>query len=794
MIFPEDLERKLGFDRIRAILVDCCTSRHSADLARETTLSFDQEELEAHFQLLGEFFELGKRHPSWPAPRSMPDVRALCHYLSIPGSCPEEEQLHELRMHLLQADKLRVFLEKHQVYYPLLHEACGVLMPVKEPLAHIQAVLYPHGVLRENASALYGKLGKQVAELEQEVRRITLGVFQWAKNEGLTAETEITVREERLVIPLLAEHKKRVDGLVHDISARGRILYVEPAAAFEANNRLKQVYLDRRREKERILRETADKVRPFLPGVEEIALLHARLDVLSAHEALAGKLHAGIPQFTSQPVLKLAEARHPLLMLRSEKPLEQVVPVDVFLDEKSRMLIISGPNAGGKSIALKTIMLLQYMVQCGLPVPADQSSRFPVFRKLLLNLGDDQSIDNDLSTYSAHLRAMNRFLQEADEHTLLAIDELGTGTDPQIGGFLSEAVLEQLLASGAMAVVTTHFGNLKTFAERHSGVQNAAMAYDVQELKPLYRLVPGKPGSSFALELARKTGMPPAVLERTRALGAGTMGNMEELLLQLEQERNRFQKQSERLSEKEALADKLSKDYAQLKDKLEAKRQAIMEAARRDAAALLEQTNRQIEQTIRLIKETRADKEQTVKARKALDQLRTEVQPKKPQEKPKPAAKPLKAEHLLPGMKVLMAGTDTRGELIEVKKDKAYVAFGLVKTWVPLAQLSEAEPVQQPQHTRKSGLGMDWVSRHSNFAAELDLRGARGEEALATFSKWLDEAYALGQLQLRVIHGRGDGILRKLLREHMKSLPFIKEYKSEHADLGGDGATIIYLR
>ncbi len=794
MIFPEDLERKLGFDRIRAILVDCCTSAHGADLALQTAFSDSRRQLEAHFTLLQEFFELGKRHPSWPAPRSMPDVRALCNYLAIPGSCPEEEQLHELSLHLLQADKLRVFLEKNKIHYPLLHEEFSALMPVKEPLAHIQAVLYPHGVLRENASALYGKLGRQVSDLEQEVRRITLGIFQWAKNEGLTADTEITVREERLVIPLLAEHKKRVDGLVHDVSARGRILYVEPSAAFEANNRLKQLYLDRRREKERILRETADKIRPFLPGVEEIAGLHARLDLLSAHEALAAKLHAGIPVFSEHSILKLAEARHPLLMLRTAKPLEQVVPVDVLLDEGSRMLIISGPNAGGKSIALKTIMLLQYMAQCGLPVPADTSSRFPVFRKLLLNLGDDQSIDNDLSTYSAHLAAMNRFLREADQYTLLAIDELGTGTDPQIGGFLAEAVLEQLLEAGSMAVITTHFGNLKTFAERHTGVQNAAMAYDVQELKPLYRLIPGKPGSSFALELARKTGMPESVLQRSRELGAGTMGNFEELLLQLEQERLRFQKQTVSLGEKEALADKFSREYGQLKDKLEAKRQAIMDAARKEAADLLEHTNRQIEQTIRLIKETRADKEQTVKARKDLEQLRQEVQPKKPVQRTVVASKPLKAENLLPGMKVLMAGTDARGELIEVKKDKAYIAFGLVKTWVPLAQLSEAEPVQQPQATRKSGLGMDWVSRHSNFAAELDLRGARGDEALAQFAKWLDEAYALGQMQLRLIHGRGDGILRKLLREHMKSLPFIKEYKSEHADLGGDGATIIYLR
>ncbi len=794
MIFPDDFERKTGFDRIRQLLEEHCTSEHSRDLARAIQFNSETKELQAHFALLGEFIAMVRKHPSWPAPASVPDIRPLIDYLRIAGASPSEDQLHSIRRHLGLFEQISKFFEKHKVLFPLLFQKVSTHMRVAEPLAIIQAVIDPDGKMRPNASAEYGRLGKQISDLEREVRRITMSVFQQARDAGLTAETELTVREERLVIPLLAEHKKKIDGLVHDVSARGRILYVEPTASFETNNLLKQKYLDRRREKERILRETADKLRPFLDGIADIGALHAELDLLSAKEHLAGRLHAGIPNLGKNNQLNLIEARHPVLMLRAVQPLKQVVPLQVELGGENKLLIISGPNAGGKSIALKTILLLQYMVQCGLPVPADPRSVFPVFHHLLLDLGDDQSIDNDLSTYSAHLAAMKRFLEKTSPRALFAIDEMGTGTDPQIGGYMAEAILERLLASGAVGVVTTHYGNLKTFANRNEGVANAAMAYDVEQLRPMYRLVMGKPGSSFAIELARSSGLEEPILQRARNLSSGTGAEVEELLTQLEREKNQYESRLYLLEEKEKMADQLTLEYRKLKEKIEARREAYLESAKADARKLLENANREIELAIRLIREGKADKESSLKAREKIEAQRVKTAPAKPVKKVETAPQPmLKGAELLPGHLVRMRETGTRGELIEVKRDKAYVAFGLLKTWVPLAQLENDIAAAKAEKTKRLG-GIDWVSKHQSFSPEMDVRGARGEEAMERITRWLDEAYTLGQPQLRVIHGKGDGILRKLLREHLKKLPFVKSYENEHADMGGDGATLIYLR
>jgi DNA mismatch repair protein MutS2 len=794
VIFPEDFERKTGFDRIRQLLEDNCSSEHSRDLAREVEFRIEARDLQAHFALLGEFIDMARKHPSWPAPAAVPDLRALLEYLRIEGASPSEEQLHDIRRHLSLFEQLCRFFDKQKALYPLLHALIAAQVRVAEPLAIIQAVIDPDGRMRPNASAEFGRLGKQISDLEREVRRITLSVFQQARDAGLTAETELTVREERLVIPLLAEHKRKVDGLVHDVSARGRILYVEPTASFETNNLLKQKYLDRRREKERILRETANKLRPWLDGIASIGSLHARLDLLTAMERLATRLHAGIPEIGKNNSLQLIEARHPVLMLRAAQPLKQVVPLHVELGGENKLLIISGPNAGGKSIALKTILLLQYMVQCGLPVPADPRSVFPVFRHLLLDLGDDQSIDNDLSTYSAHLAAMKRFLEKSSPRALYAIDEMGTGTDPQIGGYMAEAILERLLASGAVGVVTTHYGNLKTFANRNEGVANAAMAYDVEQLRPMYKLVMGKPGSSFAIELARSSGLEEPILQRARNLSSGTGAEVEELLTQLEREKNQYESRLRLLEEKERIADQLTAEYRKLKEKIETRREAYLEAAKAEARKLLENANSEIELAIRLIREGKADKESSLKAREKIETQRIKTAPAKPVKKVETVTQPLlKATELLPGHLVRMRETGTRGELIEVKRDKAYVAFGLLKTWVPLAQLENDTAAAKAEKTKRLG-GIDWVSKHQSFSPEMDVRGARGEEAMERISRWLDEAYTLGQPQLRVIHGKGDGILRKLLREHLKKLPFIKSYENEHADLGGDGATLIYLR
>jgi DNA mismatch repair protein MutS2 len=592
---------------------------------------------------------------------------------------------------------------------------------------------------------------------------------------------------------VLAENKRKVQGFVKDVSATGKIIYVEPLESLELNNRLTELYADKRREREKILKSVAAQLRPHSEGLRQSMQVLTAFDVIQARYALSQRLQAQRPLVEDKPVLFLKKGLNPLLWLKFKGQKNAVVPMDLELSAEHRIAIISGPNAGGKSISLKTAILLQYMAQCGLFIPALPESIVGVFYNISVDCGDGQSLEDGLSTFSAHLQHLKKMTTIASPRSLFAIDELGDGTDPRFGGPIAQVVLESFLQSGALGVVTTHYSRLKEWAGHTEGVLNASMAYDSKELKPLYTLISGKPGSSFALELMRKTGFDESHIVRVRSLSGEESGRTEDLLLELSEKQQDLDALLTENVKKQEQLDLLLNEYATLKDKIQGKRKDILDDARNKASELLKEANKQIELTIRTIREHGAQPEKTKQVREKLEQFREKAV--KPKEKPQPAvpaAPKVVFTDYKPGMWVINMLNSTKGEVLEVKKDRVLAAFGLLKMWVPIQEIEPVVADTNKKHAKKVS-GFDWVDRQASFSPNLDVRGALADEALRKVQVWLEEAYALGQSPLKIVHGRGDGILRKALREYFKKLNYVRSWHSEREENGGDGCTIVEL-
>jgi DNA mismatch repair protein MutS2 len=684
-------------------------------------------------------------------------------------------------------------LKKNAEAFPLLTQRSGNPEGIAEVRRIIAATIDNKSKLLPYASAAYGKITAEIEKLEKTARDSVQQVFKKWKNAGFTAETDITVRDERLVIPVLAENKRKVQGFVKDVSATGKIIYVEPLESLELNNRLTELYADKRREREKILKSVAAQLRPHSEGLRQSMQVLTAFDVIQARYALSQRLQAQRPLVEDKPVLFLKKGLNPLLWLKFKGQKNAVVPMDLELSAEHRIAIISGPNAGGKSISLKTAILLQYMAQCGLFIPALPESIVGVFYNISVDCGDGQSLEDGLSTFSAHLQHLKKMTTIASPRSLFAIDELGDGTDPRFGGPIAQVVLESFLQSGALGVVTTHYSRLKEWAGHTEGVLNASMAYDSKELKPLYTLISGKPGSSFALELMRKTGFDESHIVRVRSLSGEESGRTEDLLLELSEKQQDLDALLTENVKKQEQLDLLLNEYATLKDKIQGKRKDILDDARNKASELLKEANKQIELTIRTIREHGAQPEKTKQVREKLEQFREKAV--KPKEKPQPAvpaAPKVVFTDYKPGMWVINMLNSTKGEVLEVKKDRVLAAFGLLKMWVPIQEIEPVVADTNKKHAKKVS-GFDWVDRQASFSPNLDVRGALADEALRKVQVWLEEAYALGQSPLKIVHGRGDGILRKALREYFKKLNYVRSWHSEREENGGDGCTIVEL-
>jgi DNA mismatch repair protein MutS2 len=783
VIYPAEFETIIGFDRIREALKQRCRFVSSAARISVMRMLNDVSAIREQFDQTDQWRLFTEKHPAAIPFEGSADLMQGLAVLSVQNAFFSEEDLFALSKTLQNYLRTSAVLRKFSADYPLLYALLGEEEGLLAVVRSIDAVLSEKGQLKPNASVPFAKLSTDIERIEKEVRNQVKQIFKQWKEAGYTADAELTVREERIVIPVKAEHKRRVNGFVKDISATGQVLFVEPVESLELNNRLKELYAERRRERERILLKTTDAIRPYQVSLQSVMQSLVEMDLLAAKLSYAAAVNAQRPMLRDDAVLLLKKAVNPLLKT------SKVVPLDLQLTRENRFLVISGPNAGGKSVALKTAFLLQYMVQHGLFIPASPDSECGVFSGMMIDCGDGQSMDSGLSTFSAHLAHLKAMTDAAKPGMLLGVDEIGDGTDPRFGGPIARVILDQLLKKGASAIVTTHFSSVKEWAGQTEGVQNAGMAYDLQHLQPLYRMIPGKPGSSFALQLLKKTGFSDKIIQEIEGLGGEESRKTEHLLVELEQQQAKLQQLLTENEQKEKHLQLLLEEYHALKQKIEGRRREMLDQAKVKAGRMLDEANKQIEMTIRVIREHKADKVKTQEVRGKLNRFREQIKTETvPEEKP---VRPLVSVKWLPGMPVKSLQNGAVGEVLEVKKYKLKVALGLVQVWLPLNEVEPAE--KQKAGKQSSTKGYNWVERNATFNPRLDLRGEREEDALKKVAVWMDEAYALGQFNLKIIHGRGDGILRKSLRQYLKTVNYVRSYHSEQEEQGGDGCTVITL-
>ena len=635
------------------------------------------------------------------------------------------------------------------------------------------------------------------------------------------------MRDGRLVIPVAPANRRRIRGIVHDESATGKTLYVEPAEVVDANNRIRELAGEERQEIIRILQALTAEVRPLLPDILASQDYLGTIDFLRAKARLAERLGAAVPALGD--VTDWVEARHPLLYLRyaKEGKAGQVVPLDIRLDgDGQRIVLISGPNAGGKSVCLETLGLVQYMLQCGLAVPMRENSQCAVFDHIMIDIGDEQSIDNDLSTYSSHLQNMKTFLRQANARTLLLIDEFGSGTEPQIGGAIAQAILGKLNVARARGVITTHFSNLKQFADETEGIANGAMLYDRDGMRPLFRLEVGRPGSSFAVEIAQRIGLPRDVIDEARRIVGSDYVNMDKYLQDISRDKRYWEQKRQKIHQQEKELEALAARLEARADELKTKRQELLKGARDEAATLLREANARIEQTIRGIREAQAEREATRSLRQGLHDFadatlsdadaagrdaevdrmkrigRLSPQQQRALGRAKKASRPAGAPEadVLPtvGASVRLKGQQTVGQVIAVSGRQCVVAFGMLKSTVDMSRLEvvhrtaahgEARTAA-PAATSRTELVHE---RNRQFRRELDIRGMRADEALQAVAYYIDDAIMLSAGQVRILHGTGTGALRQVVRQYLASVPGVADYHDEHVQFGGAGVTVVEL-
>ncbi|MBI1223256.1 MAG: endonuclease MutS2 [Bacteroidetes bacterium] len=785
--YPQHIEEKLGFDQIRSRVAAFCFGPLGKELTQKASFSTKKDKIRLWLGQVHEWIVLLDGEEQFPEGHYL-DISKALNKLNIEGFFLSEDEFHQIRLSLRTIDAAARFFHTHQEDCPLLFELIKEVAPQRQLIQEIEKVIDEEGHIRNNASQELNQITSTIAKYERELHKKTLQIYRKAKEEGWTADTDISVREGRLVIPVLAEHKRKLKGIVHDESGSGQILYIEPSEIIELNNELRELQLERRREIEKILRTLTARLVPEAPALKQFNQKLGVLDFIRAKALFARDMDARVLEIREDEGVDWKKAFHPLLLLHHRVTKSPTLPLNIHLDKEGRILIISGPNAGGKSVTLKSTGLLQYMTQCGFPVPVGDGSVTQVFKQIFIDIGDEQSLDNDLSTYSSHLNNMRHFLHFARKGTLILIDEFGTGTDPQFGGPMAEAILEELNRKNCYGVITTHYSNLKLMANRMPGLINGAMAYDADELQPLYRLEIGKPGSSFAFEVAAKIGLPDSIIQRARKKVGAKQKNVDDLLISLEKEKMEALEQMEKAKNAEAHYERLKMEYNGLKQNLEERRKIILQQAREEAYSLLKNSNSLIERTVRELKETAKNGETKTAQRKELNETRKKLENQLKQEKTiEPKEKPLV------GDQVKIIGQSSVGRLLEIHKNKATVEFGEMRTQVDLKRLEKVG--RKEARSLKHALGgFDTQKEMAEFKMDIDLRGKRGDEAVKEAIAFLDRAIILGFDKIRVIHGRGDGILKKLIRQEFKQIPAVDRMENEHEDFGGDGITVVYLK
>ena len=830
MIYPANFESKIGFDRIRALVAERCNTQAAVAKLDEHRFSSRHAEVERRIASADEMRTIVMMESEFPN-EEFCDLTNLIAKVRVEGTFLDLEEAVLLARALHQVDSVsRFILSRERVLYPHLYKLTEGVISLEAIANHIDSLIDRFGQMRDSASDELYRIRRSIREREGQASKRLQQVLQAAKSAGIVeADATLSIRDGRAVIPVAAGNKRKLNGFVQGESATGKTVFIEPVEVVELNNELRELEYAERREIVRILCELTDRIRPEIDTVEASADYLATIDMLRAKGRFAAENNCVKPIISIDGRLELRTARHPLLARALAKENKSVVPLDMTLDTEKRILVISGPNAGGKSVCLKTVGLLQYMFQCGFPIPCGENSELPLFESIFIDIGDEQSIDNDLSTYSSHLMNMKNMLGGASSRTLVLIDEFGTGTEPIMGGAIAEAILEQLVERGTYGVITTHYSNIKYFASNHEGVENGAMMFDVQNIRPLFRLEMGKPGSSFAVEIARKIGLPENIIRTASEKAGSDHINIERQLREIARDRRYWEQKRDRIRIADRKVEELETSYAEQLSRIKAERQQIIREAKEEAQRLIADANRQIENTIRTIRESQAEKELTRLARKELDDMRTRTEQdaaidaersarvdremerierrRQRREERKAAGGKSEsvevAEKQVPrvievGTKVRIKNQDGVGEVQEVKGKKATVAFGHILTTVALDRLEAVSNAEYKRQTRpttaRTVVSVDVSQRKLNFKDNIDVRGMRAVDALETVQSFIDDAIMVGIGSVSILHGKGTGALKEEIRRYLRTIPDIESAADEHADRGGAGITIVKFR
>jgi DNA mismatch repair protein MutS2 len=807
MLYPQNIEQKIGFDKIRELIAEKCVSSLGRAFVEKIRFSDDYKIIDRLIRQVAEFKLILQTESSFPEQNYI-DVSEALARASIEGAFIGEDQFFEIKLSLRTIQQIiHFFKNKDETIYPELKTLTSNSLPVSDNegwsgvISQIDRIIDERGKVRDSASPELADIRRRLIAEQSDLRKTLERILRTARNSGwIGDEMSLTIRDGRMVIPILSEHKRKLKGFVHDESATGQMAFVEPAEVLEANNEIRELEARERREIVKILEKLTAFLRPHVPALRKAYLFLGIVDFIRAKAKFALSINATAPLLVENQSLEWYRATHPLLYLAHQKQNKAIVPLSIKLDHDNRIVLVSGPNAGGKSVMLKTIGLVQYMAQCGLLVPASPDSKVGVFKNIFIDIGDEQSIENDLSTYSSHLTNMKHFVNFSNKFTLFLIDEFGTGTEPSLGGAIAESILEQLVRSKAYGVINTHYTNLKVFANKNSGTINGAMKFDAEHLEPMYELEIGKPGSSFALEVAQKIGLPKHVVDNAkRKLGTQQI-DFEKLIKELEIERKVFADRNKEFIEKNLQLKNTLEQYNGLKSFLEIEKKKILNDAKAQAKELLKETNRKIETTIKEIREGKADKDITKLIRQELQNFETKELILEKVEEQKPASEEWELENgeIAIGSFVRIKGQATIGEILSLKGKDAEIAIGELKTNVKLNRLEKMsrkdfrEAVKESIKPRMTGIDLN--EKMMNFSFNLDLRGKRGEEALGPVDSLMNDAIMLGYPELRIIHGKGDGILRTLIRQHLRSYKQVESMSDEHADRGGQGVTIVKMK
>ncbi len=826
MIYPPNFEDKIGFSAVREQIAARCTIASSVKLLAEQGFLTSRRAIAERLALSEQMLNIIMMERDFPQ-SDYADTAHIVSKVSIEGMFLSTEEVAELRRALSAVQRVVAFIASKSEggLYPALAERSKGVNTLTDITRQIDSILDNFNKIKDNASPELAIIRRQIREREGQVSKRLQQIMQAAKSSGIVeGDAQISIRDGRAVIPVAAGNKRKMQGFIQDESATGKTVYIEPMEVVNLNNELKELEYSERREIVRILTALTDQVRPYAEDITLAGEYLSEIDMLLAKARWAEDNGAVCPIISQEGRLLLRDARHPLLAQTLKAQGKAIVPLNLELDSSKHILVISGPNAGGKSVCLKTTGIIQYMFQCGFLVSLSENSELPIFKSISIDIGDEQSIDNDLSTYSSHLRNMRAMLGAASSESLILIDEFGSGTEPVIGGAIAEAILDRLLSKGCYGVITTHYSNIKYYASQSEGIANGAMSFDVQNIQPLFSLEMGKPGSSFAIEIARKMGLSEDIIQAASEKAGADHVNIEKQLRQIARDKRYWEQKRERIRLTDRKVEELETNYSESLAKIRAERNEIIRKAKAEAQAMIAEARGQIENTIKSIRESQAEKQTTLKLRRNLEEFKQEVESDSSHEsdsiskemerlrrrrerreqrgerREKELVEEAKSTKAAPapvtvGAAVRIAGQDIMGRVESIKGKKAQVAFGHILTTVAVESLTVVSNRELKSASKldapRAKISVDISSRKLNFKDNIDVRGERAADALEAVQNFVDDALMVGVSSVAILHGKGTGALKEEIRRYLRTVPDVKRAVDAHADRGGSGITVV---